>query len=99
MCLSLLLNRSVIIAPFFIYFGSCNIEQSDTRRCSINARRMNRTHISNSVLMCAVFHGWTEATVLAEGKDGRGSGPPDTYYQVPSCQALSMILWTQGCFF
>lgn len=100
MCLSLLLNCSVIIAPFFIYFGSCNIEQSDTlevlNKCSQNEQN---TYFQFSVNVCRGFMAGQRLLCWLKVKTVGGSGPPDTYYQVPSCQALSMVLWTQGCFF
>lgn len=84
----------------FIYFGSCNTEQSDTlevlNKCSQNEQN---TYFQFSVNVCRDFMAGQRLLCWLKVKTVGGSGPPDTYYQVPSCQALSMVLWTQGCFF
>lgn len=74
--------------------------ESDTlevlNKCSQNEQN---TYFHFTVNVCRGFMAGQRLLCWLKVKTVGGSGPPDTYYQVPLCQVLSMVLWTQGCFF
>ena len=65
-------------------------------KCSQNEQN---TYFHFTVNVCRGFMAGQRLLCWLKVKTVGGSGPPDTYYQVPLCQVLSMVLWTQGCFF